>query len=101
MGLAVSIILGIVPMLFYSWLLYYLDRYEKEPLPILAAVFSWGAIVAAGAAYLVNTLSSMGLYLITASEFTTQLTVSTLVAPIFEESLKGAAVLLVYLLFRL
>ena len=100
MGLAVSIILGIVPMLFYSWLLYYLDRYEKEPLPILAAVFSWGAFVAAGAAYLVNTLSSMGLYLITASEFTTQLTVSTLVAPIVEESLKGAAVLLVYLLFR-
>jgi len=100
MGLTVSILIGILPMLFFAWFLYYLDRYEKEPLPLLAIVFSWGAIVAAGVAFLINSLSSMGVYLITQSDFATQLTVSTMVAPIVEETLKGAAVLFVYLIYK-
>ncbi len=87
-------------MLFFAWFLYYLDRYEKEPLPLLAVVFSWGAVVAAGFAFLINSLSSMGIYLITQSDFATQLTVSTMVAPIVEESLKGAAVLFIYILYK-
>jgi len=94
MGLLVSILAGIIPMLIFAWFLYLLDRYEKEPLQLLFGVFSWGAVVAAGAAYVINTLSSMGLYLITQSDFATQLTLSTLVAPAVEETLKGAAVFL-------
>jgi len=100
MGLLVSILAGIIPMLIFAWFLYLLDRYEKEPLQLLFGVFSWGAVVAAGAAYVINTLSSMGLYLITQSDFATQLTLSTLVAPAVEETLKGAAVFFVYLVFR-
>jgi len=100
MGILVSIAAGIFPMLIYAWFLYYLDRYEKEPLPLLIGVFSWGAIVAAGVAYLINSLSSIGLYVLTQSEFATQLTVSALVAPVVEETLKGAAVFLVYLVYR-
>jgi len=100
MGLLVSILAGIIPMFIFAWFLYLLDRYEKEPLHILLGVFSWGAVVAAGAAFVINTLSSMGLYLITQSEFATQLTLSTLIAPVVEETLKGAAVFAVYLIFR-
>ncbi|MGB2962585.1 MAG: PrsW family intramembrane metalloprotease [Anaerolineales bacterium] len=100
MGLLVSVIAGIVPMFLYAWLLYFLDRYEKEPLHLLVGVFLWGAVIAAGAAFMINTLSSMGLYLITQSEFATQLTLSTLVAPAVEETLKGLAVLVVFLIFR-
>jgi len=100
MGLLVSTLAGIIPMFVFAWFLYLLDRYEKEPLQLLVGVFAWGAIVAAGAAYVINTLSSMGLYLITQSDFATQLTLSTLVAPAVEETLKGAAVFIVYLVFR-
>jgi RsiW-degrading membrane proteinase PrsW (M82 family) len=100
MGLTVSILAGILPMLFFAWFLYYLDRYEKEPLPLLAIVFSWGAVIAAGVAFLINSLSSMGVYLVTKSDFATQLTVSTMVAPIVEETLKGSAVLLIYLIYK-
>ncbi len=100
MGFVVSMFAGILPMLFFAWFLYYLDRYEKEPLPLLAVVFSWGAVVAAGVAFFINSLSSMGVYLITQSDFATQLTVSTIVAPIVEESLKGAAVLFIYLIYK-
>jgi len=100
MGLTISILFGILPMLFFAWFLYCLDRYEKEPLSLLVVVFSWGAVVAAGFAFLINSLSSMGVYLITQSDFATQLTISTMVAPIVEESLKGAAVLFIYILYK-
>ncbi|MCJ7734307.1 MAG: PrsW family intramembrane metalloprotease, partial [Anaerolineales bacterium] len=100
LGLLVSILAGVVPMAFYAWILYYLDRYEKEPLKLLLGVFTWGAVIAAGTAFFINTFSSSGLYLLTQSEFATQLTISTLVAPVVEETLKGTAVLMVYLIFR-
>ena len=100
LGFMVSTLAGVIPMLIYAWFLFMLDRYEKEPLKLLLGVFTWGAVVAAGAAYLINTLSSIGVYLITQSDFASQLTVSTLVAPAVEETLKGAAVLIVYLIFR-
>jgi len=100
LGFLVSALAGIIPMLIYAWFLYLLDRYEKEPIKLLVGVFTWGAVVAAGAAYLINTLSSDGVYLITQSDFASRLTVSTLVAPAVEETLKGAAVLIVFLVFR-
>jgi len=100
MGLIVSILAGFIPMLLYAWFLYFLDRYEKEPIKMLFGVFSWGAIIAAGTAYFINSITSMGVYLLTQSEYATQLTISTMVAPVVEETLKGAAVLFVYLLFK-
>ena len=99
-GFVLSLIAGLLPMILYAWLLYYLDRYEKEPLKLLIGVFIWGAVVAAGAAFVINSLTGFGVLLLTKSEFTTQLAVSTLVAPLVEETLKGAAVLVVYLLFK-
>jgi len=100
MGPLMSTIAGVVPMAFYAWILYYLDRYEREPVKLLVGVFLWGAIIAAGAAFVINTITSSGIYFITQSEFATQLTISTLVAPVVEETLKGAAVLMVFLFFR-
>lgn len=99
-GLVLSFLAGLVPMAFYAWLLYYLDRYEKEPLRLLLGVFSWGAVIAAGSAYFINSISSLGIFLLTRSELATQLTVTTLIAPVVEETLKGIAVLVVFFAFR-
>ena len=100
MGAFLSILAGVFPMAFYAWILYYLDRYEREPIRLLIGVFSWGAIIAAGASFVINSITSSGIYFITQSEFATQLTISTLVAPVVEETLKGTAVLIVFLFFR-
>ena len=100
MGVLISIIAGVLPMAFYAWILYYLDRYEREPSKLLIGVFLWGSVIAAGAAFLINSITSSGIYFLTQSEFATQLTISTLVAPVVEETLKGAAVLIVFLFFR-
>jgi RsiW-degrading membrane proteinase PrsW (M82 family) len=100
MGLLLSLILGFAPMLLFAWMIYWLDRYEKEPKLLLGGVFMWGALVAAGAAFLINTLMGVGVYLATNSESITTLVTGSLVAPMVEETLKGVAVLVVFLLIR-
>lgn len=99
-GYLISLAAGILPMLLYAWFLYYLDRYEKEPLKLLSGMFLWGALIAAGSAFVINSLSSLGIYFFTQSQFATQLATSALIAPLVEETLKGAAVLIVFLLFK-
>lgn len=87
-------------MLFYALLLYWLDRYEKEPVILLRNVFLWGALVAAGGAFIINTVLGLGIYAATGSETATDFATSTMVAPVVEESLKGFAVFLVFLFYR-
>jgi len=100
MGFLLSLFLGLLPMLVFAWVIYWLDRYEKEPLLLLGGVFLWGAIGAATAAFVVNTFFGVGVYLFTNSEAATDLATGTLIAPVVEETLKGLAVLTVFLLAR-
>jgi protease PrsW len=99
MPFLVSMLFGFIPMLVFAGIIYWMDRYEKEPRFILGAVFSWGAIVAAGAAYLTNTALSIGVFLLSGSESTANITTGSLIAPSVEETLKGLAVLLVFWFF--
>jgi RsiW-degrading membrane proteinase PrsW (M82 family) len=100
MGLLLSFFFGFVPMFIFAWLVYLLDRYEKEPGRLLGGVFLWGALVAAGSAFLINTLLGAEIYLFTGSETAANLTTASIIAPIVEESLKGFAVLIVFWLFH-
>lgn len=98
--MVLSILFGFLPMFIFAGIVYWLDRYEKEPLLLLGGVFVWGAVVAAGAAFLLNTMLGVGVYLFTHSETATEIATGSLIAPIVEESLKGFAVLIVFLVFR-
>ena len=100
MGLIGSGFIGFTAALLYAYVLYWLDRYEKEPLVLLGGVFLWGAIVAAGSAFLINTTLGVGIYVFTGSNFATDLATGSFVAPLVEEILKGLAVLGVFLVFR-
>ncbi len=100
MGIFLSLLAGLLPMLFFAWIVYWIDRFEKEPKILLGIVFIWGAVIAAGTAFVINTILGMGVYFITGSEAATDLTTGALIAPVVEESLKGLAVLLVFLIFR-
>jgi len=100
MGFILSVFFGFAPMLFFAWILNWLDRYEKEPKVLLGLVFVWGAIVASGMAFVVNTLLGMGVYIFTESDAITEFATGSLVAPPVEETLKGLAVLLIFLLVR-
>jgi protease PrsW len=100
MALIVSGFIGYGAALLFAYILYWLDRYEKEPLLLLGGVFLWGAVVAAGSAFLINTILGLGIYVFTGSNSATDLATGSLVAPLVEESLKGLAVLAVYLIFH-
>jgi len=99
-GLFVSFLLGYIPCLVFAYIVYWFDRYEKEPILLLGGVFTWGAIVAAGGAFLINTVLQLGVYLFTGSDIVTEVGTGSFIAPVVEESLKGLAVLIVYLIFR-
>lgn len=100
MPLIISLFLGVVPAVFYATIVYWLDRYEKEPLFLIGGVFLWGAIVAAGGAYILNTVFGMGIFFVTGSEAASSIATGSVSAPLVEESLKGLAVLIVFLVFR-
>lgn len=96
----VSVVLSFVPAFFYAWIVYWLDRYEKEPKLLLGGVFVWGAVVATIVTLVVGGTIEVGILLLTSSEVLAELSGSLVVAPLIEESVKGLAVLLVFLFWR-
>ena len=96
MGLLLALFFGFVPAFIYAGFVYWLDRFEKEPIKLLAGVFLWGALVAAGGAFIVNSLLELGVFYFTSSQSAADLTTGSLIAPVIEESLKGAAVLIIF-----
>lgn len=99
-GILLSILFGFLPMLLFAYVVYWIDRYEKEPIALLGGVFLWGAIIAAGAAFFVNSFLGLGIYMFTGSQVFTELSTSSVFAPIIEETLKGMACLFVFLFFK-
>jgi RsiW-degrading membrane proteinase PrsW (M82 family) len=99
-ALSASLLLAFVPALLMATVVYWLDRYEKEPLILLGAAFFWGAVVAAGGAYVINTVLGIGVFSATGSGEAAAQATASLLAPIVEEGLKGAALLIVFLAFR-
>lgn len=95
-----ALFFGFVPTFLFAVFLYWLDRYEKEPKLLLGAAFMWGAVVAAGSAFVINTVLGIGVYIFTGSEVATDLTTGSIIAPVVEEILKGLAILFIFLLFR-
>lgn len=100
MALIVSLFFAFVPVFLMAVFVYWLDRYEKEPLILLGATFLWGAVVAAGSAFVINTVFGIGIYALTGSGDLADQTTASVVAPFVEEGLKGLAVLIVFLFFH-
>ncbi len=99
-GLLLSLLLGIIPMAIYAGALTFFDPYEKEPPTLLIGVFLWGLIVAAGSSFVINTLFSVGLMIITNDELLSLGGTAVISAPLVEETVKGLAVFAVFVYFR-
>lgn len=100
MALLGSFFFGFAPMFLFAAFVNWLDRFEKEPKLLLGAAFMWGVIIAGGGAYILNTAFGIGIYALTGSAGMAEFGTTSIVAPIIEESLKGLAVLIVFLMFR-
>jgi len=100
MAFLAALFFGFAPMFLFAYILYWLDRYEKEPIPLLIGVFAWGMLVAAGGSYVLNTLFGITVFSMTGSEVASDIATGSISAPFVEEGLKGMAVLLVFWIFR-
>lgn len=94
-----SLTAAAIPTLFFIALIYWVDRYEKEPIWLLAAAFLWGAIPSIIAAFVLNALFSTPSYLVFGPE-SGSLAAAALIAPVVEESLKGLALVGILLIWR-
>jgi RsiW-degrading membrane proteinase PrsW (M82 family) len=98
LALGVCIVLAAVPTLVYVLVLWFADRYEKEPLRLLIITFLWGAVPAAVLSFFTEGAFeglTEGL-----SPGLSAFVGVTFVAPLVEETFKGLAVLGVFLLAR-
>lgn len=101
MILLISVVAGIVPMVIYAFILYWFDRYEKEPLGLLLASFLWGFIPAALFALITQVIFDLPLSVFFAQgALAYELVSASIIAPVTEEFIKGAAVLLIAILAR-
>ncbi len=80
-------------------LVYLLDLYEREPIPLLAAAFVWGAVAATTLAAIGNAGWGIVVARLAGPEFASRWT-AALTAPFVEEILKGVGVVLIVLIAR-
>jgi RsiW-degrading membrane proteinase PrsW (M82 family) len=98
-GIALAVIVGVVPMVGYALTLWWFDRYEKEPLALLVAAFLWGAVPAV----IFSLIAELALGVPVSKlvrPATASLVEAAVVAPVAEELFKGAALVLLFLFFR-
>jgi protease PrsW len=93
-----SILATALPTAVYVYVVWWLDRYEKEPVLLLGGAFLWGAAPAVVASLIAELIAGVPSGLLGGSLAST--IDSSLSAPIIEETAKGVAVLLLFLAFH-
>ncbi len=95
-ALMAGLIFATLPVPIYISLILWLDRYESEPLWLLAVVFFWGATVAVFIAFVVNTAGAVAVYKSTGDAQVAELYGAVISAPLFEESAKALVLFIVF-----
>lgn len=91
-----AILASVLPTLCYTLIIWWLDRYEKEPLPLLLAAFAWGALPAIGLALFFElTLASLA-----AASPLGPAVVRWGLAPLIEEPVKALALVGIFVFAR-
>lgn len=92
--LLASMAAAAVPTTLYVLAVWWLDRYEKEPLRLLAAAFLWGALPAVIVAVTLEIVTGASLAsIVTLSQGATDVLSASVIAPLVEEAVKAGALL--------
>ncbi len=92
--LFVSVFLPYGPMLFLLWLVWWLDRYEREPIWLVSLVFIWGAVGGIFFGILGSLIVSVPFQLVFPAAMA-QAAGPIVVAPLVEETTKGLILVLI------
>ena len=98
-GMVIGLLCACLPVPIYIMLLLWIDRYESEPLWMLATVFFWGAVVAVFVALILNTANSLIVASATNNAEIGANFGAVISAPIVEESAK-AFILFVFFFWK-
>lgn len=99
-GVATAALLALFPLLIVGAAILWVDRWEPEPRLLLLAAFVWGGGVATLAASFLNSAVGPALAGLLAPGMTPQTATAVFGAPVVEELIKGAGVLIVFGLRR-
>jgi RsiW-degrading membrane proteinase PrsW (M82 family) len=91
------ILAGVLQAILYLFFIRAIDLYEREPLPYVVAVFLWGFAVATTIAVFFNTLAKTTFASLVSEREANALT-AIFVAPVVEESAKGLALLIIFVI---
>lgn len=97
--LPLSIIAAIVPTVLYVGIIYWVDRYEKEPWWLLLAAFLWGAVPGILISLFFNRLLSAPLLVILGRDLG-MTAAPSLIGPPVEESIKAIALVAIFVFWR-
>ncbi len=100
LGLILSILATLTPSLIAIAILWWLDRYEKEPLWLLSVIFFWGAIPTVIMALIAQIVLDIPVTMIFGKSVLYSLTSLSIIAPLTEESFKSLIILLIFLIYR-
>ena len=102
-----SFALATVASLFVIWLLWVLDRHERESIWFFVGAVLWGAVISTGLSGVFNNLGygaiTLGMEMVRGgvqNDMLSELMTAAVIAPIVEEGAKGIAVLVLLFLLR-
>ncbi|MBI5303814.1 MAG: PrsW family intramembrane metalloprotease [Chloroflexi bacterium] len=98
-GFVLSIVLISIPSAIAMFVLWRLDRYEKEPLWLVGILFVWGALPAVILSFISQVILAEPLNILFGKTLAHSLT-GIFVAPLTEETIKGAIILVLFLVYR-
>jgi RsiW-degrading membrane proteinase PrsW (M82 family) len=99
LAIIVSILASVLPAIAYVLIIWWGDRYEKEPLGLLAIAFLWGAVPAVLISIVVELAFGEPLAALQAGRLTSMVE-SAALAPLIEELAKGLALLGLFIFVR-
>jgi RsiW-degrading membrane proteinase PrsW (M82 family) len=99
LGVILSLLAGVIPTAIYAAIIWWFDRYEKEPLWLLAVAFLWGAMPAIILSLIVELVLGIPVSVLGEGLFA-EVVESGGVAPVVEEIAKAAALLGLFVFLR-
>lgn len=94
-----SILAAVLPAVLYSLVIWWFDKYEKEPWGLLVVTFVWGAIPAIFMSLMAEFLLGIPFSAVF-GDAVGQVIQRSAIAPIVEEVIKGFTIFLIFLIFR-
>ncbi|MEO6458041.1 MAG: PrsW family intramembrane metalloprotease [Chloroflexia bacterium] len=98
--LILAAMLAFVPTIIYALMIWWLDRYEKEPVPLLLVAFVWGALPAIILALILEIGLDIPLQQFIPGDAERDITTASLVAPIVEEAVKAIILVVLFIAYK-